>query len=214
MQHRTSDGVLEDASGNEGYEALGCAMSRRSFVNAAILITGLAGAGALTAEAANAANGMAASGELPVRKPILTEQERGNLQTLALWARSWSLPDGSIDALLSDVYAKEAAILFPLQGHWLTGPSEDWETFRFLESAIARTMKSRAVTFKAIYPAHTLTAFEASIEAVWQDDTKSTYPLASIFQFDRDHRIVVDRTYNHLGRLFPADEAVARCSPI
>ena len=134
------------------------------------------------------------AGGLPVVHDLaLTGTERRNLETVEAYCTAWSLPDGSVENGVDEVYGDTLEVSLILQGMTVASPSSK-EKWRRRQSEIAARLQRRAVLMHAVYPSADLIAAEGRMDMETADGRRLGWPFALFLTFDGG-RIVIDHTY-------------------
>jgi hypothetical protein len=126
----------------------------------------------------------------------LTDQELTNLRRTDEWAVEWSIPAGSSEKLVNELYADQTEIRGVLQS---TKPmikaGDGKDKLMAFEKAGASGMKSRSMRFiKKIAQGDTV-AIQVEVDYVTSGGRAGVESFAAFLTFDDEGRIAIDHTF-------------------
>ncbi len=126
----------------------------------------------------------------------LTDQESTNLKRTDEWAAEWSIPTGSSEKLVNELYADETEIHGVLQSTKPMIKAGDGKAkLMAFEKAGARAMKSRSMKFiKKVAQGDTV-AVQVEVDYVMADGRAGTDWFAAFLTFNDEGRITIDHTF-------------------
>ncbi len=133
-------------------------------------------------------------GRLPIHDDW-TETERRNVRTVYAYADAWTLPGGSAESMVDEIYAASPEVVSVLQGLRVSDSGGFKDAWKQAELRIERHYTERRILFDSICPCGDAVAFEGRVELLTKAGESRGWPFAVFMTFDANGRITSDHTY-------------------